>query len=442
MSQPNNTTIPLAPKLAQTVFAERRTKFAAKLPDHSIAILATAPTHIRNNDAEYRYRADSSFFYLTGFAEPEAMLLLEKIDGKVRYILFVRKKDPLREIWDGKRAGIEGAKQLYGADDAYAMTEANQKIPAYLLGKKHIVARLDSDLTQWLAQARQLQRGEGVVDTITNIDPIINEMRLIKDPAEITLLHTAAKISAAGHIRAMQTVKPHMYEYQLEAEVNYVFAQHGCVPAYNSIVAGGDNANILHYVENDQPLKDGDLVMIDAGAEYQHYAGDISRTFPVNGKFSDVQKQVYNLVLAANIAAINSLRAGNHGKIHHETAIQVLTQGLVALGILTGDVDTLIQEKAYLPFYMHGTGHWLGMDVHDVGCYNDDDNTPRRLEAGMVITVEPGLYFAHDNDLVPAAYRGIGIRIEDDVVITEDAPLVLTADVPKTIEAIEQLMQS
>lgn len=432
--------IVLPPKLSQSEFAQRRAKFAAMMPDDSLAILATAPTHIRNNDAEYKYRADSSFFYLTGFAEPESIMLLEKSGGQLRYTLLVREKDKLREIWDGKRAGTAGAVADYWADEAMDVKRADEIIPSRILGKKQVFARLNTPTMQWLSQAKTLKRGEGVVDVLTNIDSLIDDMRLVKDAQEIALMSAAAQISAHGHVRAMQTVTPGMYEYQLEAEVNYVFAQHGCVPSYTSIVAGGDNANILHYVENDQPLSEGDLVLIDAGAEYQHYAGDITRTFPVSGKFSEVQKQVYQIVLDANIAAIGSLRAGQNAKIHHETALKVLTQGLVTLGILSGDVDTLVEEKAYMPFYMHGTGHWLGLDVHDAGRYHDDHGQPRVLQPGMVITVEPGLYFANDNPMVPEAYRGIGIRIEDDVVITEAEPLVLTHDVPKQIEAIKALM--
>ncbi|UAY36531.1 aminopeptidase P N-terminal domain-containing protein [Moraxella osloensis] len=442
----NQLTIQLLPKLPQSEFAKRRAKLAEALPNNSIAILQTAPAHIRNNDAEYKYRADSSFFYLTGFTEPESVMVLEKTDHAVNYTLFLREKDKLREIWDGKRVGLEGATADFGADKAIAIGKIDEVMPTLIFGKKHVFARFNNELIGWLNQTKQLQRGEGVVDTVTNIDSLINEMRLIKDESEIARMKVAAQISAYGHIRAMQSVAPLMQKNQgnesrLEAEVNYAFAQYGCVPSYNSIVAGGDNANILHYVENDQPLHDGDLVMIDAGAEYQHYAGDISRTFPVSGKFSDVQKQVYDIVLNANIAAINSLKAGEHGKIHHETALKVLTQGLIELGILTGDVDELIADKAYLPFYMHGTGHWLGLDVHDAGRYTGDDGKPRKLEKGMVITVEPGLYFAHDNALVPKKYRGIGIRIEDDVVITDGDPLVLTCDVPKTTDAIEALMQ-
>lgn len=438
-------TITLSAPLPQTTFANRRAKLAEQMPNDSIAILATAPAQLRNNDADYKYRADSSFFYLTGFGEPEAVMVLEKIDNHVKYTLFLREKDKLREIWDGRRAGLEGAKAEFGADEAIAIGDIDDVLPTLLLKKQQVFARFDKALINWLAHAKRLQRGEGVVDSITNIDSLINEMRLIKDAQEIGLMKTACEISALGHLRAMQALKPLMQqkqvmEYQLEAEILYVFAQHGCVPSYNSIVAGGDNANILHYVENDQPLQSGNLVLIDAGAEYQHYAGDITRTFPINGKFSEVQKQVYNIVLQANIAAINSLKVGKHSKIHHETALKVLTQGLIDLGILTGELEKLIEEKAYMPFYMHGTGHWLGMDVHDVGRYVDNAGNPRTLEKGMVITVEPGLYFAYDNPLVPEQYRGIGIRIEDDVVITEDEPLILTNGVPKTVEDIEALM--
>lgn len=433
-------TIQLLPKLPQSTFAARRAKLAEQMPDNSIAILNTAPTHIRNNDAEYKYRADSSFFYLTGFVEPEAVMVLEKTDSKVKYTLFLREKDKLKEIWDGKRVGLDGAKANFGVDEAIAIGKLDDIMPSLILDKKQVFARFNTDLIGWLEQAKLIKRGEGVVETITNIDAIINEMRLIKDEQEIALMKIAGQISSQGHIRAMQTIRPEMNEAELEAEINYTFAKYGCVPSYNSIVAGGDNANILHYVENDQLLTDGDLVLVDAGAEYQHYAGDITRTFPVNGKFTDVQKQVYNIVLTANIEAIKSLKAGEHGKIHHETALKVLTQGLIDLGILTGDVDKLIEDKAYMPFYMHGTGHWLGLDVHDAGRYNVENGNPRKLEKGMVITVEPGLYFAKDNELVPEQYRGIGIRIEDDVVITEGEPLVLTSDVPKTVEAIEKLM--
>lgn len=445
MSSMYRPTLSLAPALIQADFAARRARLAAQLPDHSIVILATAPTHLRNNDAEYKYRADSSFYYLTGFAEPEALLVLEKVlseqgNAELIYTLFVRPKDKLREIWDGRRAGIEGALAEFGAQQAYPINEADERLPAMLLGKQHVYARLDNDLTSWLAHARSLRRGEGVVDTVHNLDALLAEMRLIKDDKELALMQSAADISAAAHCRAMQTVRPEMLEYQLEAELLYVFGHYGCAPSYNSIVAGGDNANILHYVENDQPLRAGDLVMIDAGAEYQHYAGDISRTFPVSGTFSNAQRAVYDIVLRANLAAIDSLVAGVHARIHHETALRVLTQGLVELGILSGDIDTLIADKAYMPFYMHGTGHWLGMDVHDVGRYTDTDGKPRTLQAGMVITVEPGLYFAHDNPQVPKAYRGIGIRIEDDVVITEGAPRVLTGGVPKTVAEIEALM--
>lgn len=436
----SNKNISLPDQLPQSEFAKRRARLAEQMPNNSIAILSTAPICIRNNDAEYKYRADSSFFYLTGFAEPQSIMLLEKQDNQLSYTLLVREKDKLRETWDGKRAGTQGAIACFGANHAIDVSLADEVIPAHILGKQQVFARLNNDTLRWLDTAKTLQRGAGVVDSVINLDSLINEMRLIKDEQEIALMATAAKISALGHIRAMQTVQPKMYEYQLEAEVNYIFAQYGCVPSYNSIVAGGDNANILHYVENNQPLNASDLVLIDAGAEYQHYAGDITRTFPVSGRFSEAQKQVYQVVLDANVAAINSLRAGQPGKIHHETALKVLTQGLVDLGVLSGKVEQLIEDRAYMPFFMHGTGHWLGMDVHDAGRYNDDDGKSRTLQAGMVITVEPGLYFAHDNPLVPARYRGIGIRIEDDVVITEGEPLVLTQDVPKTIEAIEELM--
>lgn len=439
--------VTLAPKISQQIFAQRRQTLLEKLPDNSLVILATAHQKQRNADADYKYRPDSSFFYLTGFAEPDAILLLEKTDNKNKYILFVRPKDKLREIWDGKRVGIEGAKVDFYADEAFDISQANELIPQYLLGKKQVFSRFQTVIIEWLQKTKTLKRGEGVPNNIVNLDKILDEMRLIKDCHEIELLKTACAISAEGHKKAMTTVRPNMYEYQLEAEINYTFAQYGCVPSYNSIVAGGDNANILHYVENNQQLAENDLVLIDAGAEYEYYAGDISRTFPVSGKFNEAQKQIYNIVLEANLQAIASLQVGKSCRIHHETAVSVLTAGLVKLGILSGDVETLVQEQAYLPFFMHGTGHWLGMDVHDVGSYvknglNHDKSLSesRLLQAGMVLTVEPALYFAHDNELVPPKYRGIGIRIEDDVLITEAGAVVLTSQVPKTIEEIENLM--
>jgi Xaa-Pro aminopeptidase len=429
----------------QSVFARRRQQLLQHMGAHAIAIISTSKVAIRNRDADYKFRADSSFYYLTGFAEPEAVAVLQS-DSDKPYTLFCRERNREREIWDGLRAGTAGAVATFQADQSFAIDLLDQEMIALLDGKQRVYVRLgqDSDfdlrLSGWLKRinAQQRQGGQPPLE-IVQLDHVLDEMRLIKDEVEIDLMRCAAEISAAAHIRAMQQVRPQMMEYALEAEVLYEFQKNGCTTAYNSIVGGGENACILHYVENNQPLKDGDLVLIDAGAELDHYAADITRTFPVNGKFSPEQKALYELVLKAQLAAIEVTKVGNHYRLPHETAVQILTEGLVELGLLTGDVDMLIKEEKYRRFYMHGTGHWLGMDVHDVGSYKIDGEW-RPYEAGMVVTVEPGLYVAPDDDTVEARWRGIGIRIEDDVLVTESGNDVLTKAVPKSVAEIEALM--
>lgn len=430
------------------VYAARRARLMAQMGSHSLALIPTSEAKVRNRDADYRFRPDSSFYYLTGFAEPEAVAVLEP-SGEQPYVLFCRKRDREREIWDGLRAGTEGAVSQFGADAAFEISDLDAQMIARISGKKRLYVRMGQDaafdqkVTFWLKQVAAQQRNGGKVPLeIIQLDHLIDEMRLIKDEHEIKLMQQAAQISAAGHVRAMQTVHAGMMEYALEAELLYVFQKNGCQTAYNSIVGGGVNACILHYTENNQPLKDGDLVLIDAGAELDCYAADITRTFPVNGRFSPEQKALYELVLKAQLAAIESVRVGQHGKAYHEVAVRVLTEGLVELGLLAGDVDELIEKGSYRRFYMHGTGHWLGMDVHDVGSYKDEDGEAwRPLQAGMVLTVEPGLYVAADDDTVEPRWRGIGIRIEDDVLVTDTDPIILTADVPKTVAEIEALMQ-
>lgn len=404
----------------------------------------------RNRDADYKYRADSSFYYLTGFAEPEAVAVLETFaEGETyRYSLFCRERNREMEIWNGYRAGVEGAVEIYGADEAFAIDLLDQEIIAKLLNKDRLYFRIghqaefDARVSQWIQKAdSQQRRGSTSPAEVIQLDRLIDEMRLKKSAQEIELMQIASNISADAHTRAMQSVKPEMMEYALEAELNYIFGKNGCVPAYNSIVGGGENACILHYVENNKPLKDGDLVLIDAACEYEFYASDITRTFPVNGKFSPEQKALYNIVLDAQLAAIDATRIGNHYKYPHEVAVKILTQGLVDLGLLSGNVNDLVESEAFRQFFMHGTGHWLGMDVHDVGAYKHGEDW-RAYEAGMVVTVEPGLYVAPDDETVDAKWRGIGIRIEDDIVVTENGPLVLTKNVVKTVEEIEQLMAS
>lgn len=434
-------------KLDQHIFQARRAQLAAAMGANAITIIATREEMYRNRDADYKYRADSSFYYLTGFAEPEAVAVIETDrEGKSRYTLFCRERNRALEIWNGYRAGLEGAVALYQADQAFNIEDLDEKILSLLSQKDKLYIRFgqhkkfDLRVYEWCQAANQSQRSGGSApQQILQLDLIVDEMRLFKSPEELNQMQIAADISAKAHTRAMQKARPEMMEYQLEAEINYVFAQHGTVPSYNSIVGGGANGCILHYVENDQPLKNGDLVLIDAGCEYQFYAGDITRTFPVNGRFSGEQKAVYEVVLAAQLAAIDAVKVGNDYKLPDRTAIKILTEGLCDLGLLQGELNELIETQKYRQFYMHGTGHWLGMDVHDVGQYKIQDQW-RPFEAGMVTTIEPGLYIAPDDETVDARWRGIGIRIEDDVVVTQEGPHVLTANVVKHIDEIEHLM--
>ena len=436
-------------KLTQADFQERRDRLAEEMGPHSIAIIATSPVAMRNRDADYKFRADSSFFYLTGFAEPEAVAIIEtfeSIDEGYTYSLFCRERDREMEIWHGYRAGVDGAVEDYDADEAYAIDLLDEEIIEKLLNKQKLFYRMgqqvdfDARVAKWIAEANgESRKGTSAPAQVIQLDRILDEMRLHKSTQETELMQIASTISAQAHTRAMQAVKPGMMEYALEAELNYIFGQNGCVPSYNSIVGGGANGCILHYVENDKVLKDGDLVLIDAACEYQLYASDITRTFPVNGKFSPEQKALYEVVLKAQLAAIDAVRIGNSYKEPHYIAVRILVQGLLDLGLMQGDIEQIIESESFHQFYMHGTGHWLGMDVHDVGSYKIEGEW-RAYEEGMAVTVEPGLYIAPDDETVDAKWRGIGIRIEDDVVVTKNGPRVLTAAVVKTVEEIEALM--
>ena len=436
-------------KLTQADFQERRDRLAEEMGPHSIAIIATSPVAMRNRDADYKFRADSSFFYLTGFAEPEAVAVIEtfeSIDEGYTYNLFCRERDREMEIWNGYRAGVDGAVDDYEADEAYAIDLLDEEIIEKLLDKQKLFYRIgqqadfDARVAKWIAEANgESRRGTSAPAHIIQLDRILDEMRLHKSEQEIKLMQLASNISSEAHTRAMQTVRPGMMEYALEAEINYIFGKNGCVPSYNSIVGGGANGCILHYVENDKALKDGDLVLIDAACEYQLYASDITRTFPVNGKFSPEQKALYELVLKAQLAAIDAVRVGNSYKEPHHVAVRIMVEGLLELGLMQGDIEDIIRTESFRQFYMHGTGHWLGMDEHDVGSYKIDGEW-RAYEEGMVVTVEPGLYIAPDDETVDVKWRGIGIRIEDDVVATANGPLVLTKNVVKTVEDIETLM--
>jgi len=428
-------------------FARRRRDLMAMMGKNSIAILTAAPERVRSRDTHFPYRQDSDFHYLSGFPEPEAVLALLPKRREGEFILFCRERDRAREIWDGYRAGPEGARERYGADDAFPITDIDDILPGLLEGRDRVYYALgrnrafDGRLLDWLDGIRARARAGAVPpEEFVDLDHLLHEMRLFKSAKELGLMRKAGAISARAHCRAMRAARPGLYEYQLQAELEHAFASEGARhPAYGSIVGGGANACVLHYVENSASLQDGDLVLIDAGCEYQHYAADITRTFPVNGKFSAPQQALYEVVLAAQLAAIAAVRAGNHWDEPHKATVRVITEGLVELGLLKGKVDDLIAGNAYTQFYMHRAGHWLGMDVHDVGDYKIEGEW-RTLEPGMVMTVEPGIYVAPDNRKVAKKWRGIGIRIEDDVAITRKGPEVLTAGVPKTVADIEHLM--
>ncbi|PJG83204.1 Xaa-Pro aminopeptidase [Caviibacterium pharyngocola] len=425
-------------------FILRRQAVFAQIKDNSAVLIFSAQEKIRSNDCAYPFRQDSYFWYLTGFNEPDSALLLIKRQGELQTHLFLRPSDPLMETWNGRRLGVEKAPTKLTVDFAYPIETFGEKL-----------AELSENLTALYYKREQQQWGDALLEqSAVHFSqsfcwaPILDEMRLFKSPNEIALMQQAGQISALAHIRAMRETRPNRAEYEIENELLYEFNRFGArYAAYNSIVAGGENACILHYTENDQVLKDGDLVLIDAGCEFAMYAGDITRTFPVNGKFTQAQKEIYQLVLQAQKHAISRLVPGANIQQVSDEIIRIKTEGLVRLGILTGEVDELIAQQAYRRFYMHGLGHWLGLDVHDVGSYtkdaqDGDRNGKRRdrpLQVGMVLTVEPGLYISSDADL-PEQYKGIGIRIEDNILITEYGNKILTSAVPKEIEDIERLM--
>ncbi len=430
------------------LFAKRR----QELMDHmvaGVAIIPTAPEQTRNNDVLFPYRADSDFYYLTHFPEPQAVAVLVPGREHGEFILFCRERNPEKEIWDGYRAGQEGACELYGADDSFPIEDIGDILPGLLENRDKVFYSMgrypdfDKSLMNWVNEVREKARnGVHAPGEFVNLDHMLHEMRLIKRAEEIKLMKKAAKISARGHRRAMQSCKPGMMEYEVEAELLYEFKKGGSPsPAYSSIVGGGANACVLHYVENQSQLNDGDMLLIDAGAEVDGYAADITRCFPVNGKFTGEQKAIYELVLASQLAAIEKVKPGNHWNDPHDAAVQVLVAGLRELKLLNGSTDELIEKGEYRKFYMHRTGHWLGMDVHDVGDYKIENNW-RELEPGMVLTVEPGLYIAGGNKKINEKWWNIGIRIEDDVLVTKNGCDVLSKDIPKSVAEIEALMES
>ncbi|MDH2918961.1 MAG: aminopeptidase P N-terminal domain-containing protein [Sideroxydans sp.] len=427
------------------IYADRRHALLNQMSP-GIAIIPTAPEMLRNGDAHYAYRFDSSFYYLTGFTEPEAVLVLIAGD-KPQSILFCREKNLEREIWDGHRAGPDGAREQFGFDAAFPVAQLDEKLVELMSNQPTLFYPLGADAV-WDARLLKLRAvvqeksrsGVRAPDQLFDICKLINEQRLLKDAHELTLMRRAASISCGAHQRAMQFTRAGQFEYQVEAELLHEFCRHGARDAaYTSIVAGGANACTLHYVENNAKLNDGDLLLIDAGCEFQGYASDITRTYPVNGKFSAAQKDVYELVLAAQTAAIHSAKIGQHWNAPHEAALRVLAQGFIDLKMCHGTVESVLESGSYKQFYMHRTGHWLGMDVHDVGDYKINDDW-RALQAGMVLTVEPGCYI-RPADNVPLALWNIGIRIEDDVLVTQHGNEVLTQAAPKTVSEIEAVMR-
>ena len=431
-------------------YESRRRNFMNQMGDRSIAIIPSAEEVIRSRDTHFPFRQDSNFLYLTGFNEPNAMAVFIPGRAQGEFIMFCRDRNIEREIWDGYREGPDGARANFGADDAFPIDDLDEILPGLIEGREKVFFRigqnqdLDRQLNQWLDHIRQQARsGASVPGEIVDPQHILHEMRLIKSSSEIKLMRKVAKISAEAHCKAMIMAKPGAFEYELQAEIEYHFARNGASgAAYSSIVGAGKNACVLHYTANKGKTEDSDLVLIDAGAEYEGYAADITRTFPVNGRYSDDQKAIYELVLRAQLAAIDLCRPGVKFNEPHEACVEILTEGLVDLGLLKGDVEQLIKDRAYMEFYMHRAGHWLGLDVHDVGEYKVDgaESDWREFEPGMVTTIEPGIYIQLDNEKVDVRWRGLGVRIEDDILITRDGPEVLTDGVPKTVAETEALM--
>ncbi len=433
--------------ISKTEFARRRRNFMSLMEPNSIAIIPSAREQVRSRDTEFPFRQDSDFYYLSGFTEPEAVLVLIPGRRLGQFVMFCRERDPAMELWHGYRTGPEGVCERYGADDAFPIGDIDDILPGLIEGRERVYysmgrsADFDRQIMGWVNSIRsKAATGAAPPGEFTDLDHMLHDLRLVKSAAELRLMRKAGEISARAHRRAMACCRPGMYEYQLEAELLYEFATAGARhPAYPSIVGSGDNGCILHYVDNNSKMRDGDLVLIDAGCELEYYASDLSRTFPVNGTFTSPQRALYELVLEAQLAASAAIQPGNHWSQPHDASVKVITRGLVELGLLKGRVSTLIKRQAYRDFYMHRAGHWLGLDVHDVGDYRVGEQW-RMLEAGMVMTVEPGLYVSPHNRSVAKKWRGIGIRIEDDVVVTADGHEVITAGVGKTVEEVEALV--
>jgi len=427
-------------------FARRRRQLVRVMGKDAIAVLPAAPERTRNNDVLYNFRQDSDFHYLTGFGEPEAVAVLIPGRPQGEFVMFVRERNAEREVWDGKRAGPDGVRKQFGADDAFPIGDIDEILPGLLetrarvyhtMGKYH---DFDQRVVGWVNTLRaQARSGAHPPQEFVALDHVLHDMRLYKSRRELSIMRQAGAIGAGAHIRAMKFCRPGRNEYEVMAELVHEFGRHGADISYHPIVGGGANSCVLHYRDNDQALRDGDLLLIDAGCEHQYYASDITRTFPVNGRYSPAQRAVYDIVLAAQHAAFAKVRPGNHWNEPHDAAVRAITQGLVRIGLLKGPLASLIKDGAYRKFFMHRTGHWLGIDVHDVGDYKVGDEW-RVFEPGMVLTVEPGIYIPAGTRGVPKRFWNIGIRIEDDVAVTAHGCEVLTARVPTDPDAIEKLM--
>ena len=428
-------------------FEKRRRKLAKLIGKDGIAVIPTESTRVRSRDTDYPYRQDSDFYYFTGFSEPNAVMILSPGREDGSFIVCLREKNPLTEIWDGHMEGLSGVKKNYEADQSFDIEDLETILSSLFLGRQKVFFTLGQDevldkiLMKSFNAVRAGQRRGGVVPSeIQALEPLVHEMRLIKSKYEIGLMKKSAKISVDAHKRIFENCKPGVFEYQIEADIIHEFGKHGAVPAYTSIVASGQNACTLHYISNRDKMKSGQLLLTDAGCENEMYAADITRTIPVSGEYSKEQKEIYELVLEVQKNAINSIKPGQTFEGLQSDAIKGLTKGLKKLGLLKGRVDQLIKSEAYKDFYMHGIGHWLGMDVHDVGSYMDQKGKSRKFENGMVLTIEPGIYISKKNKNVPTEYRGIGIRIEDDVLVTKSGCDVLTKALPKEIGEIESIM--
>jgi Xaa-Pro aminopeptidase len=427
-----------------SVFAARRDALMQAIGPNAVAVIRSLPERLRNGDAFHPFRQLSDLLYLTGLGEPDTTLVLRPGAEKERVVMFVRPRDPEMETWDGRRAGLEGAKATYGADAAYPAAELQTKLAELIANCEELHYSLGVDdemdlvITHTIAKLRKSEkRGKRPPRAVVDPRVALHELRLRKRPEELTAMRKAAAISTDAHLAAMKAGRPGSFEHEIEALVNYTFRKGGATgPGYTSIVGAGENATILHYIENNCAIADGDLVLVDAGAEYNGYTADITRTWPANGKFSEVQRRVYQIVLDCQVEAVEMVKPGVTLDQIHDLCVRRLTEGMIALGLLTGTADERIKDQAYRKFYMHGTSHWLGMDVHDVGAYTQNGKA-RPLEPGMVLTVEPGLYVASDAADVPPALRGIGVRIEDDILVTAQGYENLTKACPKTIADIE-----